>query len=397
MLEIKGDFPIFSDNKLCYLDSASSAQKPKCVIEEINNSYAHAYANIHRGVYPLSIEATERFEHTRNVVQHFINAASTKEIVFTKGATEAINLVAYSWGMTNVKPNDSVVVSILEHHSNFVPWQRLCEKQNAAFVCVKLESDHTLSAESVARAITKKTKLLAITYLSNGLGIKTPIKDIIKIAHDAGSLVLVDAAQAVAHCPIDVQDLDCDFLVFSAHKIYGPAGVGALYAKEALLEAMPPFLSGGDMIRSVSETCTTLNDLPHKFEAGTPDMIGVAAFAKALQYVNDLGWQNIVVTEQLLVKRLEEVLLRKDKIKVLGPIGQHHGLVSFVAKNIHHHDLAQLLSKYGVCVRAGHHCAQPLINYLGYEGSIRASVGAYNTVEDIDRFQEALEKALSFF
>lgn len=394
---LRQEFPCLVNRQVVYLDSGASTQKPQCVIDRESSFYSNSYANVHRGVYDLSQEATELFEGARLTVQAFLNARTEREVIFTRGATESVNVVSYSWGMTNLKQGDEILVTILEHHANIVPWQVLAERTGATVRFVHLGADENFSLENFDQALNERTKLVACTLLSNALGVKPPIATIVERAKKFGALVLLDAAQAATHQQIDVQALDCDFLILSAHKLYGPTGVGVLYGKEALLEAMPPFLSGGDMIRSVKVEGTTFNDLPYKFEAGTPNIAGVIAFATAIDFVLGLGFEAIGDHEERLVKVLETELQRIGGLRMLGPIGQHHALVSFMVEGIHPHDLAQFLNEKNIAVRAGHHCAQPLLRSFGVQATTRASLGVYNDVDDIEQLSAALEAAKKFF
>lgn len=394
---LKKDFPILRNSQVSYLDTAASAQKPECVIDAVKEFYSSCYANIHRGVYRWSAEATSAFESTRQKVKDFLNARSESEIVFTKGATEAINLVAYSWARQRLKPGDEVVVTLLEHHSNFVPWQLACEQTGAKLVVCYPRSDGSIQVEQIEAVLSERTRLVAVSGMSNALGLRLPIADIVKSAHRYNALVLVDAAQLVVHERIDVQALDADFLVFSGHKLYGPSGVGVLYGKEKLLEDMPPFQSGGDMISSVGVDGTTFNTLPYKFEAGTPNIEGTAVFGQALDYFLRIDPVELGNWESSLVQQLLSELDLIDEVTVVGRLGDPCGLVSFVVKDIHPHDLSQILDRYGVAVRAGHHCAQPLMRHLGVMATTRASFGVYSIPEDVGRLVFGIKEALKLF
>lgn len=397
VVRVRRDFPFLSNKSLIYLDSAATAQKPAAVLSAMDSWYRLSCANVHRGVYKLSERSTELYEASRDTLCAFLNARSRVEIVFTRGATEAINLVAYSWGRANVKRGDQIILSVAEHHSNIVPWQILAHAAGAQLSYVELTPSLEFSLDDFRQKLCSRTKLVAVSALPNGLGISFPIREIIDLAHQHGACVLVDAAQAAAHRSLDVQSLDADFLAFSGHKIYGPTGIGVLYAKEELLSGMEPFLAGGDMIRSVSLSGAAWNDLPYKFEAGTPNIAGAVGLGAAVCYLNELGFAEIAAHEQALLRRLEQALSSIPGVSLVGPEGCHSGLVPFVAEGVHPHDLAQYLDGFGVCVRAGHHCAQPLLDYLGLPATTRASLGIYNTESDIDRLREALLKALSFF
>lgn len=393
----RSDFPIFDDSELIYLDSGASAQKPRRVIEALDNFYRTSYANVHRGLYTLSEKATSMFEGARTKVARFIGAGCGEEVIFTRGTTEGINLVAHCWGRSFIGSGDEIVSTIIEHHSNFVPWQQLALNVGAKISFVGLTSEGDFDRAEFSRRLNKKTKLVAITALANGLGIKLPIKELIEEAHAVGAIVLVDAAQSVAHEAIDVRALDADFVAFSGHKIYGPTGIGVLYGKRKLLEEMPPFHYGGDMILSVSVEKTTFNTLPHKFEAGTPHIAGVIGLGAALDYVAEIGLEKISAHEAKLVKLLEERLSQIKGVQMLGPRGKHHALVCFIVNDLHPHDLAQFLNEKQIAIRAGHHCAQPLLHHFDIVASSRASLGVYNTEADIDALCRGIEEAKRFF
>ena len=398
---VKQDFPILLGSNVAYLDTAASAQKPKVVIDSVKEVYERNYANIHRGVYAWSAQATAAFETTRNIVATFLNARSTAEIIFTRGATEAVNLVAYSYGRHRFGPGDELVVSLFEHHSNFVPWQLVAQVTGATLRVVMPRSDGSFDDAVLLSVLSDRTKLIAFTGLSNATGVRLPVSAIVKQAKRVGAVTVLDAAQCAVHEPVDVQALGVDFAVISAHKLYGPSGVGVLYGREELLDSMPPFLSGGDMIRSVDIECTTFNSLPHKFEAGTPNIEGVIAFGRALEYLSAIGWGEIQSHECKLVEKLVRGLSVIDGVQVLNGMahegGLPSGLVSFICSDIHPHDMAQILDRYEIAVRAGHHCAQPLLKYLGVMATTRASFGIYNTEEDVDRLIYAITKVFEFF
>lgn len=397
---IKDHFPLLVDpaqGTLVYLDSAASAQKPKRVIDAITNFYSNSYANVHRGVYELSEKASLKFEMARDSVQSFIGAASREEIIFTRGATEAINLVCYTYGEHCIPAGSEVIVTILEHHANFVPWQQLCHRRGLKFTVIGLTADGEFDREAYSQALSSKTKLVAMTHLSNALGLELPVKEMIAEAQAVGAVTVLDGSQSIAHVEVNVVDLAADFFVFSGHKLYGPTGIGVLYGKQKLLDGMPPFNFGGDMIRSVGVERTEFNDLPYKFEAGTPHIAGAIGLHEALDFVSGVGRSTIMAHEMQLVRALEERLSEIKHVRLLGPKGSHKALVTFDMPGLHPHDIAQFLSKYGICVRGGHHCAQPLLHALGLKASTRASLGMYNTISDIDFLAKKLAEAVSFF
>ncbi len=394
---LKRDFPLLRDSSIVFLDSAASAQKPEVVLAAEERFYRRGYANIHRGVYELSASATAEFDLVREKVAALINARSVEEVIFTRGATESFNLVAHSWGRSQLRVGDEIVVTLLEHHANFVPWQQLAKEVGANIRFVAPNADGSLSIEAFHEAITDRTRLVAVTALANAIGLTPPLKAVIDLAHSVGAVVVVDAAQAITHGKTDVQALDADFLAFSGHKLYGPTGTGVLYGKRALLDRMPPFLTGGDMIVTVGVNGTTFAEPPHRFEAGTPNIAGVVGLGAAIDYFTIAGPEKVAAYEQFLVNRLEQKLAALDGIEVIGPIGSHRGLVTFVSESVHPHDMAQVLSSENIAVRAGHHCAQPLMAHLGIHSSTRASVALYTLPEDIDALVRGVEKALSFF
>jgi len=395
---VRRDFPVFADPKLVYLDSAASAQKPDAVLRTMDEFYRTSYANIHRGVYPLSVQATQSYDDARRVVAQFLGASAPEEIVFTRSATEAANLAAHSWGRKFVGEGDEILVTLLEHHSNFVPWQMLAQEKRAGLKVVGLRDDLTLDVDDFVRKLSARTKLFCVTHLANALGWGPPVAELIELAHAQGAKVLIDGAQSVAHAPVNVRSFDADFFIFSGHKLYGPTGIGALYARREILEEMPPFMGGGDMIRSVSIKGTMYADVPQRFEAGTPHISGAIGLAAAIEYVSALGMENIAAHEEKLVRLLERRLAKIPQVKPLGPEGAHRGLVCFTFDNVHPHDLAQFLSdKFNVAVRAGHHCNQPLLEHLRIPATTRASLGVYNTADDIEVLGEALEAAARFF
>ena len=399
--KIRKDFPIFEQEvygkPLTFLDSAASSQKPRAVIDEVANCYASEYANIHRGGYYLSQALTSKYEVARETVKNYIGAKSSKEIIFVRGATEAINLVAQTWGRQNLGPNDEIILSQMEHHSNIVPWQILRDEKNITITVSPIDDKANFLLEDYARLLSEKTKLVAITHISNALGTITPIKEIIKLAHNVGALVLVDGCQSLPHMGIDVNELDADFYVFSGHKIYGPTGVGALYGKQALLENMPPYQGGGDMIRSVTFEKTTYNELPHKFEAGTPNIVGGIGLAAAIDYVNTLGIENICDHEQELLEYALEQIKEVKGMELRGQADNMAGMLSFSMESAHPHDIGTILDQDGIAIRAGHHCAQPVMDFMNIPATARASFGLYNTTNDIDRLINGLHKVNRIF
>lgn len=390
---VRREFPLFrAQPELAFLDTAASAQKPDCVIDAEAEFYRTSYANIHRGVYKLSQKATTAYEAARETVRQFINAKSVDEIVFVRGATEAINLVAHSWGRKNLKAGDGVLLSTLEHHANIVPWQLLREELGIELHIADINAQGQLTVEAVQAALKPNTKLVAVTHMSNAIGTVTPIADIIKLAHGKNIPVLVDGCQAAVHQPIDVQALDADFYVFSGHKLYGPSGIGVLYGKYDLLDAMPPYQGGGDMIRRVSFEKTTFAAPPSRFEAGTPNIAGAVGLAEAIRFVTRHGLNRIAAHEQELATFAATELAKIDGLHILGDAPKG-AIVSFVVDGIHPHDLATILDECGVCVRAGHHCAQPLMDWFKTPATTRASFAAYNTKRDADQVVAAVKKA----
>ncbi|MCB0513842.1 MAG: cysteine desulfurase [Bacteroidetes bacterium] len=392
--KIRADFPILSEKirgkQLVYLDNGASTQKPKVLIEAEQYFYEHQYANIHRGVHYLSQIGTDLYEASRKTVQQFINAKHDHEIIFTKGTTNSINLVAYTFGRKFIQARDEIVVTEMEHHSNIVPWQILCEEKGCILKVIPLQKDGTILLEDVDKLITSKTKLVSVVYVSNALGTINPIKEIIQLAHQKGAKVLVDAAQAIQHIPIDVQALDCDLLAFSAHKLYGPTGVGILYGKEELLNAMPPFEGGGDMIENVSFAKTTFNALPFKFEAGTPHISGCISMSVAIKYIQDLGLQKIMEYEHSLLEYATEKLQAINGLTIYGTAKDKSSVISFLLDGIHPYDVGVLLDNQGIAIRTGHHCAQPVMEHFNIPGTCRASFALYNTKEEIDFLVEGI-------
>lgn len=400
--KIRTEFPLLSrrvyDKRLVYLDNAATTQKPESVFKKIDEGYRYRNANIHRGVHLLSQEATEAHETARKQVATFLNARSADEIIFTRGTTEAINLVAYSFGERFCSEGDEIVLSQMEHHSNIVPWQMLAERKNLRLRVVPINERGELSPESYREMLTERTRLVAVAHVSNVLGTINPIKEIVEIAHEAGVRVLIDGAQAVAHLPVDVQALDADFYAFSGHKIYAPTGIGVLYGKRELLEAMPPYQGGGEMIKKVTFEKTTYNGLPYKFEAGTPDFISSTALAEALRFVQDIGWESLIAHEDdLLAYATKRLQTEMEDVRIFGTAAHKSGVLSFLVRDIHPYDLGIMLDKLGIALRTGHHCAEPLIDSLGIPGTIRASFALYNTREEVDIFIEALKRAVALF
>lgn len=394
--DIRADFPILSqkiNNKaLVYFDNAATAQKPQQVIDAISKYYQEINANIHRGVHTLSQLATEEYELSRKKIQQHINAPLLHEIIFTSGTTFGINLVANGFA-SFLQPSDEVLVSALEHHSNIVPWQMLCEKTGAKLRVIPMNLTGELIQESYEKLLSAKTKIVAVNHISNALGTINPIKDMIAKAHAVGAAVLIDGAQAVPHLKPDVQDLDCDFYVFSGHKLYGPTGVGVLYGKEKWLNKLPPYQGGGDMIREVTFEKTTYADLPHKFEAGTPNIAGGIVLGKAIDYANSIGFDNIAKQENALLEYATAKLLQIEGLKIYGTAQSKTSVISFNIEGIHPYDIGTIIDKMGIAVRTGHHCAQPIMDFFKIPGTIRASFAFYNTLEEIDVFVAALEKA----
>jgi cysteine desulfurase/selenocysteine lyase len=399
--QLRGDFPILTrevyGKRLVYLDNAATTQKPQCVIDKIVAMYTTMNANVHRGVHFLSQEATEEHEASRKVVQQFVNAATPNEIVFTRGATESINLVASSFCNTFCSEGDEILISAMEHHSNIVPWQMQAERLGLQLRVVPINEQGELILEELEKLISPRTRLIAITHISNVLGTVNPIREIIEIAHRKEVPVLIDAAQSVQHTRVDVQALDCDFLVFSSHKIYGPTGVGVLYGKEKWLNALPPYQGGGEMIASVSFEKTTYNSLPYKFEAGTPDYVGTAALATALNYVTSLGLDNIGRYEQELLQYATDKLLTIPGLRIFGNARQKSNVISFLVEGVHPYDMGTLLDRMGIAVRTGHHCAEPLMRVLGIDGTVRASFAFYNTPEEVDLLVEGITRIVKMF
>jgi cysteine desulfurase / selenocysteine lyase len=398
--KLRTEFPVLhqqvNGRDLVYFDNAATNQKPKRVIDALVEYYTGYNANIHRGIHTLAEKATKAFEETRHTARAFINAPSAEEIIFTRGVTESINLVAATYGRAFMSEGDEIIITNLEHHSNIVPWQLVCEEKKAKLKVIPVSREGVLNIEAYKTLLSSKTKIVAVNHASNSLGTINPVKEIIKLAHAAGAVVLIDGAQAGAHLPIDVQDLDCDFYCLSSHKMFGPTGTGILYGKRALLEKMPPYQGGGEMIKDVTFEKTTYNDLPYKFEAGTPNIADVVAFRHAMEFINELGKENIAAHEhELLVYATERVSTLKG-VKVIGQAKDKVGVLSFTVEGIHPFDIGQMLDARGIAVRTGHHCTQPLMECLGIEGTVRASFSVYNTKKEIDQLVEGLERIINF-
>lgn len=398
--EIRAEYPILerkvNGKSLIYLDTAATSQTPRCVVRRIEEMYYAKKANVHRGVHLLSQEATACQEQTREKVRRFLNAASTEEIIFTRGTTESINLVASSFG-EKLCNGDEIILTVMEHHSNIVPWQLLQQRKRIRLRIVPIDEKGQLNLDIYRDMFTENTRMVAVCHVSNVLGTVNPVKEMIAEAHRHGVPVLVDGAQSAPHLRVDVRDMDADFFVCSAHKMYGPTGVGVLYGKKHLLESMTPYQGGGEMIGHVSFEKTTFADLPYKFEAGTPDFVGIAAFGEAIDYMENVGLENISAWERRLLSRAEEGLRTIPEMKIYGEASEKSGVVSFLVGNIHHYDMGMLLDQLGVAVRTGHHCAQPLMTHFGVEGMVRASFGVYNTEDEVDRFVEAVGKVAKMF
>ena len=396
--EIRKDFPIFNEN-IVYLDSGATSQRPRKVIEKINELYEKSNAKPHRGSYKLSIEATEAYEGSRRKVAEFINAKYQEEIIFTKNATEALNLIAYSYGMDNIKKDDEIVISIMEHHSNLVPWQKVAKKNQANLKYMYINNNFELDKKEIQNKITKNTKIVGITHVSNVLGTINPVKDIIDIAHKNGAIVILDASQSIPHIKIDVRELDADFVVFSGHKMLSPLGIGVLYGKRDILDKMSPFILGGDMIEYVYEQDTTFAPLPNKFEAGTQNVGGAVGLAAAIDYMNNIGYNNIEKAEKEVVGYAISKLKELDCIKLYCTknIENHLSVLSFNIDGIHPHDVSTILDSVNVAIRSGNHCAQPLLRFLGIDATCRASFSFYNTKEDVDKLIIGIKKAYELF
>jgi cysteine desulfurase / selenocysteine lyase len=398
---IRKDFPILSrevyNKPLVYFDNGATTQKPQCVIDSVNDYHSYKNSSIHRGVHFLSEQATGEFEEARKTVQQFINARYAHEVIFTPGTTASINAVAFSFGERYIREGDEIIITEMEHHSNIVPWQMLCERKKAVLRVIPFTDEGQLNLEAIDRLITEKTKLIGVIHVSNTLGTVNPVEEIIAKAHHHNIPVMVDGAQSIQHTPIDVQKMDCDFFVFSGHKIYGPTGTGILYGKEKWLEEMPPFQGGGEMVDVVTFEKTTYNVLPFKFEAGTPNYIGAIGLAAALKYVSKLGIENILKHEQMLLQQGTEKLTALGYIKFYGTAPHKSSILSFSINGVHPYDAGMIIDKMGIAVRTGNHCAQPVMQHYGISGTIRASLAFYNTSEEIDALVEAVQKVKTMF
>lgn len=396
---MKKDFPLLENENITYLDSGATTQKPIQVIKAVEEFYQKYNANPHRGAYSLSVEATEQYENTRTKIAKFINAKHREEIIFSKNATESLNLIAYSYGLDNLKKDDEVVISIMEHHSNLVPWQKMTKQTGSKLKYMYINENYEITDEEIENKITEKTKIVGITHVSNVLGTINNVKKIIKYAHKKGAVVIVDASQSIPHMKIDVQDLDADFLVFSGHKMLAPLGIGVLYGKREILNKMTPFLMGGDMIEYVYEQDTTFAPLPNKFEAGTQNVEGVIGLGAAIDYIENLGYDKIQEIEHEVISYARQELSKLDYLTLYTTPNEenHSSVISFNIKGVHPHDVASILDSEGVCVRSGNHCAQPLMRFLGIDSTCRASFYIYNTKDDVDKLVKALDKAYNMF
>ena len=396
--KIRNDFPILgkklNGKSLVYFDNGATTQKPNVVIDAISNYYKDYNSNIHRGVHQLSQLATQKYEDARSLVQQFVNAKQREEIIFTRGTTDSINLVAFSYGRKNLKAGDEVIITAMEHHSNIVPWQMVCEEKGAVLKIAPINIDGDLILEDFYDMLSERTKIVSLIHVSNTLGTINPVREIIHKAHENNAVVLLDAAQSIQHMPIDVIGLDCDFLTFSGHKIYGPTGTGVLFGKKALLDEMDPIQGGGDMIKEVTFSKTTYNELPHKFEAGTPNIVGVIGMAEAINYVNQLGFDFIHQQETLLLEKATSALSSIDRLKIIGNSQQKSSVVSFVIDGIHPFDIGTLLDQLGIAIRTGHHCTQPLMDFYQIPGTARASFAFYNLEKEVDLLYEGLKKSV---
>tara|TARA_Y100000815_G_scaffold202363_1_gene185981 strand:- start:479 stop:1705 length:1227 start_codon:yes stop_codon:yes gene_type:complete len=399
--KIRNDFPILKQQvngcPLVYLDNGATSQKPQSVIDAIVNYYSTTNSNVHRGVHTMSQQATDGYEGARAKVRQFINASDDREIIFTRNTTEGINLVAHSYGRQNIGPGDDIIVSNMEHHSNIVPWQMLCEEKGANLRVVPIDDAGELLVDEYEKMLSSRTKLVSITHVSNALGTILPATQIARMAHAHGAPILFDGAQAVPHMPVDVQELDCDFYVFSGHKLFGPTGIGILYGKAEYLEAMPPFLGGGEMIKSVTFEKTIYNDLPYKFEGGTPDIAGAIGLGAAIDYVNDLGFDQITAHEDELLRYGTDALSTIEGLKIIGTAEHKAGILSFVMDLAHPHDIGTILDEQGIAVRTGHHCAQPVMQRFQIPATARASLAFYNTKEDIDALVKGIDRVIEVF
>jgi len=400
-VRVRAEFPILArtihGKPLVYLDSAASSQRPWAVLRAVEHYETSCHANVHRGVHSLSQWATEAYEGARETVRRFLNARSTREIVFVRGTTEAINLVANSWGRSQLKAGDEVLITQLEHHSNIVPWQLICAATGATLRAAPITAAGELDMSAFARLLTARTRLVAVAHISNALGTVLPVHEIVRLAHAQGIPVLLDGAQAVAHASVDVRALDCDFYAFSGHKVYGPTGIGALYARESLLAAMPPWQGGGDMILSVQIESSTYNDLPWRFEAGTPNISGAVGLGAALEYVESLGREAIAAHEQGLLELASARLAAMPGLRLVGTAAHKAAVISFTMQGVHPHDIGTILDSEGVAIRTGHHCAMPLMEYYGLAATARASFGCYNNAHDVERLVQALQRVREVF
>lgn len=398
--KIRTEFPVLhqqiNGRDLIYLDNAATNQKPKRVIDALVSYYTGYNANIHRGIHTLAEKATKAYESTRETAKNFIHAPSSEQIIFTRGVTESINLVAASYGRAFVKEEDEIIISTLEHHSNIVPWQFICESNGARLKIIPVNREGVLDMEVYKQQLSPRTKIVAVNHASNSLGTINPVKEITRLAHHVGAVVLIDGAQAGAHIDIDVQELDCDFYCLSSHKMYGPTGTGILYGKRDLLEKMPPYQGGGEMIKEVTFEKTTYNDLPYKYEAGTPNIADVIAFRHAMEFILDIGRENIAAHEHELLTYATEKISKLKSVTIVGTAPEKVGVVAFTVKGIHHFDVGQMLDARGIAVRTGHHCTQPLMACYGIEGTVRASFAVYNTKREIDQLVEGLERIIGF-
>jgi len=390
--DYRNDFPLLMQNKIIYIDNAATSQRPQCVIDAEGDFYKNYNANPLRGLYSLSVEATEVYENAREAVRKFIGAEKSNEIFFTRNTTESLNLVAYSYGLSNVKKGDEIVVSIMEHHSDLLPWQMVAKTCGAELKFIECAKDGSIDLEKVKELITSRTKIVAMTQVSNVLGREYPVKEIAKLAHEKGAVMVVDGAQSTPHMRVDVTDLDADFFAFSGHKLLAPMGIGVLYGKEELLEKMPPFLSGGEMIDSVTRTSAVYAELPHKFEAGTVNAAGAAGLKAAIDYIEKVGFDYIGEREIALTSRAIEKMRKIPHVNIIGSenADEHTGIVTFTIDNVHPHDISEILAADGIAVRAGHHCAQPLLTHLGLNSTARASFAFYNTEDEVDKFTDSV-------
>lgn len=390
--DYRNDFPLLMQNKIIYIDNAATSQRPQCVIDAEGDFYKNYNANPLRGLYSLSVEATEVYENAREAVRKFIGAEKSNEIIFTRNTTESLNLVAYSYGLSNVKKGDEIVVSIMEHHSDLLPWQMVAKTCGAELKFIECAKDGSIDLEKVKELITSRTKIVAMTQVSNVLGREYPVKEIAKLAHEKGAVMVVDGAQSTPHMRVDVTDLDADFFAFSGHKLLAPMGIGVLYGKEELLEKMPPFLSGGEMIDSVTRTSAVYAELPHKFEAGTVNAAGAAGLKAAIDYIEKVGFDYIGGREIALTSRAIEKMKKIPHVNIIGSenADEHTGIVTFTIDNVHPHDISEILAADGIAVRAGHHCAQPLLTHLGLNSTARASFAFYNTEDEVDKFTDSV-------